>query len=166
MQLLSPRLLKSLRGEMAKRLDETNKSIIKALGDGRRPFSAVADELGITENTVRSRVNRMVDEGILNISSLVNPEMIPGLQVVMMGVKLKTLDLERKAKEFCALKGVFSAAVVTGRYDLIVQLVISERDGLSLLDFFKHELVKVSEILEVETFVVYQSHDLWVPYCI
>lgn len=151
---------------MAKRLDETNKSIIKALGDGRRPFSAVADELGITENTVRSRVNRMVDEGILNISSLVNPEMIPGLQVVMMGVKLKTLDLERKAKEFCALKGVFSAAVVTGRYDLIVQLVISERDGLSLLDFFKHELVKVSEILEVETFVVYQSHDLWVPYCI
>ncbi len=151
---------------MAKRLDETNKSIIKALGDGRRPFSAVADELGITENTVRSRVNRMVDEGILNISSLVNPEMIPGLQVVMMGVKLKTLDLERKAKEFCALKGVFSAAVVTGRYDLIVQLVISESDGLSLLDFFKHELVKVSEILEVETFVVYQSHDLWVPYCI
>ena len=151
---------------MAKRLDETNKSIIKALGDGRRPFSAVADELGITENTVRSRVNRMVDEGILNISSLINPEMIPGLQVVMMGVKLKTLDLERKAKEFCALKGVFSAAVVTGRYDLIVQLVISERDGLSLLDFFKHELVKVSEILEVETFVVYQSHDLWVPYCI
>ena len=151
---------------MAKRLDETNKSIIKALGDGRRPFSAVADELGITENTVRSRVNRMVDEGILNISSLVNPEMISGLQVVMMGVKLKTLDLERKAKEFCALNGVFSAAVGTGRYDLIVQLVISESDGLSLLDFFKHELVKVSEILEVETFVVYQSHDLWVPYCI
>ena len=151
---------------MAKRLDETNKSIIKALGDGRRPFSAVADELGITENTVRSRVNRMVDEGILNISSLVNPEMISGLQVVMMGVKLKTMELDRKAAEFCSLRGVFSAAVVTGRYDLIVQLVLSEEEGLSLLDFFKHELVKVSEILEVETFVVYQSHDLWVPYCI
>ena len=59
---------------------------------------------------------------------------------------------------------MFSAAVVTGRYDLIVQLVLSEEEGLSLLDFFKHELVKVAEILEVETFVVYQSHNFWVPY--
>ena len=108
----------------------------------------------------------MIDEGVLNIASLVNPEMVPGIQVVMMGVKLKTLDLEKKAKEFCALRGVFSAAVVTGRYDLIVQLILSENEGLSLLDFFKSELVKVSEILEVETFVVYQSHELWVPYCL
>ena len=134
---------------MAKRIDDTNKAIIRALSDGRRPYSAIAEELGITENTVRSRVNKMIDEGVLN-----------------MGVKLKTLDLEKKAKEFCALRGVFSAAVVTGRYDLIVQLILSENEGLSLLDFFKSELVKVSEILEVETFVVYQSHELWVPYCL
>lgn len=147
-----------------KRIDDTNKEIIRSLHDGRKPYSAVADELGITENTVRSRVNRLVDEGVLSITGLVDPEKIPGLQVVMMGVKLKTLELDRKAKEFCALRGVFSAAVVTGRFDLIVQLVLSEEEGLSLLDFFKYELVKVAEILEVETFVVYQSHNFWIPY--
>ena len=92
--------------------------------------------------------------------------MMPGIQVVVMGVKLKTMDLERKAKEFSALRGVFSASVVTGRYDLMVQLQLSEEDGLSLLDFFKTELVKVAEVQEVETFVVYQSHQLWIPYCI
>lgn len=151
---------------MVKRIDETNKAIIKALSDGRRPYSAVADELGITENTVRSRVNKMIDEGVLRISALVDPSLIPGIQVVVMGVKLKTMELERKAKEFSALRGVFSASVVTGRYDLIVQLQLSEEDGLSLLDFFKTELVKVAEVQEVETFVVYQSHQLWIPYCI
>ena len=83
-----------------------------------------------------------------------------------MGVKLKTLDLEKKADEFCRLRGVFSAAVVTGRYDLIVQLTLSEDDGLSLLDFFKTELVKISDVQEVETFVVYQSKSLWVPYSV
>ena len=148
----------------SKRIDDTNKDIIRSLRDGRKPYSAVADELGITENTVRSRVNRLMDDGVLSITGLVDPEKMPGLQVVMMGVKLKTLELDRKAKEFCSLRGVFSAAVVTGRYDLIVQLVLSEEDGLSLLDFFKYELVKVTEILEVETFVVYQSHNFWVPY--
>ena len=151
---------------MVKKLDDTNKAIIKALGDGRRPYSAVADELGITENTVRSRVNRMIDEGVLRITALVDPSLIPGVQVVVMGVKLKTMDLERKAREFSALRGVFSASVVTGRYDLIVQLQLSEEEGLSLLDFFKYELVKVAEVQEVETFVVYQSHELWIPYSI
>ncbi len=151
---------------MVKKLDDTNKAIIKALGDGRRPYSAVADELGITENTVRSRVNRMIDEGVLRITALVDPSLIPGVQVVVMGVKLKTMDLERKAREFSALRGVFSASVVTGRYDLIVQLQLSEEEGLSLLDFFKSELVKVAEVQEVETFVVYQSYELWIPYCI
>ena len=94
---------------MAKRIDDTNKAIIKALEDGRRPYSAVAEELGITENTVRSRVNRMIDEGILRITALVNPSEMPGIQVVVMGVKLKTMELERKAREFSALRGVFSA---------------------------------------------------------
>lgn len=147
-----------------KRIDDTNRAIIRSLSDGRKPYSAIAEELGITENTVRSRVNKLIDDGVLSITGLVDPERMPGLQVVMMGVKLKTMELERKAKEFCSLRGVISAAVVTGRYDLIVQLTLSEEEGLSLLDFFRYELTKVAEVLEVESFVVYQSHSLWVPY--
>jgi len=149
---------------MKLKMDETNKAIIKQLHDGRKPFSAIAEELSITENTVRSRVNKLIEEGVLEISGLVNPETIPGLQVVMMGVKLKTLDLEKKAKEFAELRGVISAAVVTGRYDLIVQLVLAEDEGLTLLDFFKQELDKIDDISEVETFVVYQSHNFRIPY--
>ena len=149
---------------MKVKMDETNKAIIRQLRDGRKPFSAIAEELSITENTVRARVNKLIEEGVLVISGMVNPEVIPGLQVVMMGVKLKTLDLERKAKEFSSLRGIISASVVTGRYDLIVHLVLSEEEGLSLLDFFKTELDKISEISEVETFVVYQSHNLRIPY--
>lgn len=149
---------------ISKRLDETNKAIIKQLIDGRKPFSAIAEELSITENTVRSRVNKLSDEGVLEITGLINPEKIVGVQVIIMGIKLKTLDLGRKAQEFARLRGVISAAVVTGRYDLIVQVVLSEEEGLSLLDFFNKEMAKVPEILEVETFVVYQSHNYRVPY--
>ncbi len=146
------------------KMDETNKAILRQLIDGRKPFSAIADELTITENTVRSRVNKLIDEEILQISGLIRAEMIPGLQVVFMGVKLSTLDLERKAREFATLRGVISCVVVTGRYDLIVQLVLSEEEDLSLLDFFKEELAKMSEVLEVETFVVYQSENYRIPY--
>ena len=147
-----------------KKIDETNRQIIKQLVEGRKPFSAIADELKITENTVRSRVNKMIDDGLLRITGLVDPEYLPGLQVIIMGVKLKTLDLQRKAREFTMLRGVMSAAVVTGRYDLIVQIEICEDANLSLLDFFKYELVTIEGIQEVETFVVYSSQKLLIPY--
>ena len=64
---------------MVRKIDETNKAIIRALSDGRRPYSAVAEELGITENTVRSRVNRMIDDGVLRITALVDPSLLPGV---------------------------------------------------------------------------------------
>lgn len=149
---------------MIKKIDETNKAIIKQLQDGRKPFSAIAEELNITENTVRSRVKMLLEEGVLQISGRVNPEYIPGMQVVMMGVKLSTMELEKKAKEFCNLRGVVSVAVVTGRYDLMVELVLSEEENLSLLQFFSNEVTKVKDVLDVETYVVYQSYNLMVPF--
>ena len=149
---------------MAKKVDETNRQIIRLLQDGRKSFSAIAEELGITENTVRSRVNKLIDDRILSVTGLVDPQYMPSLQVAIMGIKVKTLDLERKAAELSELHGVISCAVVTGRYDLILQLELSEDDDCSLLNFFKNELVKVDEISEVETYIVYQSHNLRVPY--
>ncbi|MCF7940547.1 MAG: Lrp/AsnC family transcriptional regulator [Spirochaetia bacterium] len=146
------------------KIDDTNKAIIKQLRDGRKSYSAIADELSITENTVRARVNKLMDEKVLEITGLVDPSSLPNHKIVIMGIKLKTLDLGRKAKEFTQLRGVVFATVVTGRYDLIVQVLINENDGYSLLDFFNRELVKVSEIQDVETFVVYESFDLRVPY--
>ncbi|MBQ0072068.1 MAG: Lrp/AsnC family transcriptional regulator [Spirochaetales bacterium] len=149
---------------MIKKIDETNKQIIRLLKDGRKPYSMIADELGITENTVRSRVNKLLEEGVLRIAGMVDPQHVPGLQVIIMGVKLSTMELAKKAEEFLTLRGVVSVAVVTGRYDLIVKLVLSEEDDLTLLQFFSEELKKVKEVLDVETYVVYQSHELLVPY--
>ena len=149
---------------MVKRIDDTNKAIIRLLQDGRRPYSVIAEELGITENTVRSRANKLLEDGVLKIMGMVDPEYVPGLQVIYMGIKLSTMELAKKAGEFMALRGVVSVAVVTGRYDLIVKLVLSEDEDLSLLNFFSNELVKVSNVLDVETYVVYQSHNLLVPY--
>ncbi len=146
------------------KLDETNKAIIKELSNGRKAFSAIADKIGITENTVRARVNKLIEDGVLQISGLVDPQYIPDMQVVFMGIKLSTLDLEKKAQEFLALKGVISVVVVTGRYDLIVSLATGTSGDTSLLNFFKNELSKIQEVSDVETFVVYQSHNYRIPY--
>ena len=144
------------------KIDDTNIEIIKHLRHGRKSFKKIADELGLTENTVRVRVNKLIEEGILDITGLVDPEALPGHRVVLVGVKLSTMNLVQKAKEFSKLKGVVSASVVTGRYDLI--LVVLLRDGYDLLEFYTEEVYRLKDVRSVETFVIYKGYNLKVPY--
>jgi Lrp/AsnC family transcriptional regulator for asnA, asnC and gidA len=144
------------------KIDKTNLAIIKHLRDGRRSFKDIADELGLSENTVRTRVHKLMGEGLLEIAGLVDPEALPGHRVVMVGVKLQTMDLINKGKEFSALRGVVSVSVVTGRYDLI--LLVFLKEGFGLLEFYTEEVAKVKDVQSVETFVVYKAYNLKVPY--
>ena len=144
------------------KIDETSIQILRHLRDGRKTFKAIADELSITENTVRARVKKLKDEGVLEISGLADPEGLPGHRLVFVGVKLNTMNLVEKGKEFIKLRGVVSASVVTGRFDLILQVLLKE--GFGLLEFYTQEVSRLEGIRSVETFVVYKGYHLKVPY--
>ncbi len=98
----------------------------------------------------------------MEISGLINPEIIDGHGVVMVGVKLQSMDLVNKGKEFSNLKGVASVSVVTGRFDLI--LIVFLKPGFGLLEFYTEEVSKIQDVQSVETFVVYKSYNLKIPY--
>ncbi|MDJ0830757.1 MAG: Lrp/AsnC family transcriptional regulator [Desulfobacterales bacterium] len=144
------------------KIDKTSLAIMRQLRNGRIPFKKIADELDITENTVRSRVNKLIEEDVIDITGLVNPEKIPGHRVVMVGVKLQTMNLVEKGKEFSKLKGVISVSVVTGRFDLM--LIVLLKEGYGLLEFYTEQVSKLEGVQSVETFVVYKGYNLKVPY--
>lgn len=144
------------------KIDSTNIEIITELREGKKSFKKIADKLRITENTVRSRVNKLQEEGILDICGLVEPAMLPGHKVVIIGIKLSEMNLVEKGEEISKLKGVISVSVVTGRYDLIVLVLFKK--GFGLLEFYTEEISQVQGVRSVETFVVYKSYNLKVPY--
>jgi Lrp/AsnC family transcriptional regulator for asnA, asnC and gidA len=143
-------------------IDQINLAIIKQLRSGRKSYKKVAEKLSVSENTVRNRVQNLIDSGILEITGLVDPEAISGHRVVMVGVKLKTMDLVKKGEEFSKLKGVISVSVVTGRFDLILMVLL--KTGFGLLEFYTEEISKLEDVQSVETFVVYKSYNLKIPY--
>lgn len=144
------------------KIDALNIAIIKHLKEGRKAYKLIADDLSISENTVRARVNKMRSAGILEIAGLVDPAAIPGHSTVIIGVKLKSTDLVNMGKEFSKLRGVISVAVVTGRYDLMLVAVFNE--GFGLLEFYTEEISRLEGVLALETFVIYKSYNLKVPY--
>lgn len=144
------------------KIDEISIEICKHLRNGRESFKKIATQLDVSENTVRARVTKLVEEGILDITGLVDPEAVPGHQLVIIGVKLDTMELVAKGKEFSALQGVVSVSVVTGRFDLI--LIVLLKEDFSLLKFFTQEVSKIKQVQSVESFVVYKGYNLKVPY--
>ncbi|RPI75492.1 MAG: Lrp/AsnC family transcriptional regulator [Desulfobacteraceae bacterium] len=144
------------------KLDKTNIAILKELRDGRKSFKEIAEKTAISENTARSRVTKLIEMGVLTITGLVNPELIPGHNVVMAGIKLNNMDLLSKGKEFSKIRGVVSVSVVTGRFDLILTVLLNENYGL--LEFLTGGVAKIEEVQSVETFVVYKNYNLGVPY--
>ena len=144
------------------KIDETHIQIIKHLRNGKKSFKQIAEALDLSENTVRSRVNRLKEEGVLEISGLFDPEAVSGHRVVLIGVKLNTMDLVKKGEEFSKLKGVVSVSVVTGRFDLILMVLL--REGFGLLEFYTDEMARLKEVQSVETFVVYKGYNLKIPY--
>ena len=143
-------------------IDETNLNIIRHLRDGRKSYSEIAKSLLVTENTVRARVKKLKENGIYSITGLVNSSKIPNHVIAFVGVKLKTMNLVNKAEEISKLKGVVSVSVVTGRYDLIMILMLNKEFGL--LEFYTTEMSKVSDVQSSETFVVYENFNLNLPY--
>ena len=144
------------------KIDETHIQIIKHLRNGKKSFKQIAEALELSENTVRSRVNRLKEKGVLEISGLFDPEAVSGHRVVLIGVKLNTMDLVKKGEEFSKLKGVVSVSVVTGRFDLILMVLL--REGFGLLEFYTDEVARLKDVQSVETFVVYKGYNLKIPY--
>lgn len=143
------------------KIDDLTVSIIHGLRDGRVRFREIADKLSIAEGTVRSRVKKLQEEGIIEITGLVDPEQIPDHSIVYIGVKLSTIEIVKKGGEVAKVKGVIAVGVVTGRYDLI--LTVALKKGFGLLEFYTEELSKVDEIQSVEAFVVYKCYNIKIP---
>ena len=142
-------------------VDEINLAIINHLRDGRMPFKKIADLLALSEGTVRARVKKLKEEGVLDITALVDPKALPDQNIVMVGVRLKDMDLVKKGEEFSKLRGVISVCVVTGRFDLILTVLLTK--DFPMVKFYTEEVSKLENVRSVETFVVYKSFNLKVP---
>lgn len=143
------------------KLDKTNIAIIEYLKDGRMAYKKIAEKLNVAEGTIRSRVKKMQEEGLLTITGLVDPDIMPDQNIVMVGVRVKDMNLVKKGEEFSRLRGVISVCVVTGRYDLILTVAMSSE--FTMLEFYNEEVATITNVREVESFVVYKSFNLKVP---
>jgi len=111
--------------------DELNRGIIDLLQeDGRIPFKDIAARLGVSEGTVRNRVQWMKEAGMLRIVALADPMAIRYRADAMVGIKVSSLSTPRKVAERLSQHAeVVYSIWVSGRFDLLIE-VVCESSGL------------------------------------
>ena len=149
---------------LAGKIDKINLHIVKLLQNGRRSYKEIGQAVGLSEATVRSRVLKMLEEGLVEIKALVSTKDLgTGYFTAYIGVRLTSPALKKMAEAIAELPGVISVAIVTGRYDLILTVMLTPDFGL--MDFFNEMLERYSESISAnETFMIYESVNLKTPY--
>lgn len=132
-------------------IDQTDRSLIELLmRDGRRPYTELAGELEVSEATVRGRVSRLQESGILKIVALCNPLTL-GHQSVRLGIGVRDHSPRSVAKALAEMAMVNHVALCTGSRDVLIEATCRDLDQLvTLLD----DVRRVPGVSEIDQFVL------------
>ena len=104
-------------------LDKTDIAIIGHLQvDGRRAYTTIAKDLGISEASVRQRVARLLRTNIIQIVAVSSPLDL-GLMWAQIHLRVKGDRIERVAEAVAELPQVDYVSICAGDFDIIVGVV-------------------------------------------
>lgn len=130
-------------------LDATDRALIHLLQrDGRRPYTQLAKEVGLSEAAVRQRVQRMLDNDTMQIVAVTDPLQLGLSRQAMVLIRVNG-DVREVADQLEQIEEVDYLVVTAGSVDLLAELVVSDDDALfSLLN---DRIRKIPGVLSTET---------------
>ena len=132
-------------------LDDTSKAIIKELQrDGRRPYAAIGKAVGLSEAAVRQRVQKLIDNGVMQIVAVTDPMQIGFDRQVMIGINVDG-DVEDVAAKLGAIPEVDYIVVTAGSFDILAEAVVTDDDHL--LRLIGRDIRSINGICRTETFL-------------
>lgn len=113
-------------------IDNLDREIIRYLqANGRASNVEVARALGVAEATVRKRLERLTDEGIVHFAACVNPAQVGLHTHVLLFTKAEFGQVERVARALAAMPEVRVVYFLTGEYDLVADVLLANTAALT-----------------------------------
>jgi Lrp/AsnC family transcriptional regulator, regulator for asnA, asnC and gidA len=131
-------------------IDDVDKAIIEQLQeDGRLPYTKLAAAVGLSEAAVRQRVQRLVESGVVQIVAVTDPLTLGFRREAMIGLKIEG-DLRGVADVIAAIPEVSYVVVVSGSFDLLMEVVCEDDDHL--LALLNDKVRSIPGVRSTETF--------------
>ena len=134
--------------------DRTDIKIVNLLlEDGRMSASEMSRRMGdISERSIRYRIDRMIDEGVIQISAVVSPEAL-GLTIKAdVWLEVESDLILEVAKKMAAFENVTYVACGIGQNDISIQIVA--KDTAEIYYFVTEVIRKVTGVRKTTTSIV------------
>jgi len=143
-------------------LDTLDNEIIRLLTkDGRMPIGEMAKKLNVTAPTIRSRMKGLEKSGKFKVSGLIDPNRHQEVVTALVAMNVRSEGkMDQILDKIANLPNVAWAGVVSGRYDIIAE-VICEEGNDELYRFTTETILKIGNVIRSETFIFMKSKYNW-----
>ena len=142
--------------------DTLDNKIIRLLTEkGRMPIGEMAKKLNVTSPTIRKRIKDLEKSGLFKVSGLIDPNKHQEMITALVAMSIKSDGkMDQILKNIGQLENVVWVGVVTGRYDIIAEVVcIGGKD--ELYRFTTKTILKMGNVVRSETFIIMKSRHNW-----
>jgi len=138
---------------MARLVTDTDRAIIRLLQrEARSSYAEISRLTGIPESTVRRRMDRMQQRGVIEFAILAEPERLGyGLRAAI-GLRIDLRRLDEVAEALRRMEEVTFAAFLTGSFDAMVHVAVRSQEAL--VEFLANRLAPIEGIRSLETFTM------------
>ena len=143
-------------------LDTLDNEIIHLLTEnGRMPIGEMAKRLNVTAPTIRKRIKDLEKNGIFKVSGLIDPSQHKKMITALVAMSVRSEGkLDQILDKIAHLPNVAWAGVVTGRYDIIAEVICVEGKD-ELYRFTTETILKMGNVIRSETFILMKSKNNW-----
>lgn len=120
MNLMSSLSLADRLSNLSPTVDDIDREVIERLSnDARLSNRAIAEALGVTEGTIRARLKRLRDAGLIRFTALTNLSRLGAMRVVFIRVAADLTKVRKVAEAIAAMDQIKCVMITTGRHNIL-----------------------------------------------
>ena len=145
------------------KLDTLDNEIVHLLTEnGRMSIGEMTKKLNVTAPTIRSRIQNLEEIGLFTVSGLIDADQHHEMITALVAISVRASEeMDLLLGKISKLPNVAWAGVVTGRYDIMAQ-VICVKGKEELYRFTTETILKMGDIIRSETFILMRSRNNWI----
>ena len=133
-------------------MDDVDRATIEILQEnGRAAHAEVGRRLGVREGTVRRRLSKLRQDGVIRVVAIADPEQLGYHTSAFIGLQVDPARVEAVATELATLPETEHVAITTGSFDIFVWVNVESLESLAA--FLHGKIGKVRGVHRTETFV-------------
>jgi len=137
-------------------LDDLDRQLIEVLArDARVSNRKIAVDLGVTEGTVRGRIKRLQQDGLISFTAITSFGLADSARMAFIGVQAEVSDVREVARKIADLTQVNAVMLTMGRFNILAICLFNSLDHLH--EVASDKILAIPGVHHVETSIAVKT---------